>query len=751
MKLSRFILAALSLFFFIPGFARQPQRPAQPAAPQQPDSQKASQERPGSEKEDVVRISVTLVQFDAVVTDKKGNPVTDLQKDDFEIYEDGKLQLITNFSFVSAHPSATPEPKLAPPVKGTTPVPSPPVRLKPEQVRRTIAIVVDDLSLSMGSAESVQYYLRRFVERQMQPGDLVAIIRASGGMGALQQFTSDKRQLRSAVDHIRWKPQSGRIGVFSPIRNESLQNIRKGTPPDDPRKQQLEEESDAFREQVFTVGMMGALNYVVRGLRELPGRKSVLLLSEGFNLPGLTRPENFNLPGRDLARLRGLQPLDRLQSSLHRLIEFANRSAVVIYAIDPRGIVIPMIEAGDDVAGLTPEQRSDIVSQRKDRLDETHAGLNYLTHQTGGFMAGASNDLGQGIRRVLDDQNGYYLIGYVPPESTFKRTGGQLAFHKTSIKLKRAGLNIRTRGGFLGVTDEEARPTRLTPAQQLTAAVTSPFTSGDVHLRLTSLFGNDVKNGYFVRSLLHIDAKDLTFGEEIDGWRNAEIDVAVIAFGDNGTVVGQSTQSYSARVRANNMDRTLRSGLVYGINLPLKKAGAYQLRTAVRDAKSQKIGSANQYIEVPDVNKGRPVLSAVILSGNDLLDEPNRTASSDDAKGNDEVRPEAGPAVRRLRPGDDLNFAFVVYNARVDKGTNSPRLMMQSRLFRDGKLVYEGEAAPLRLSSQPDWKRIKVVGGLKLAKSAQPGEHILQVVITDLLANEKYRMVSQWTDFEIVK
>ena len=90
-----------------------------PEETRQRDSQKTSQQKPVSDNEDVVRISVTLVQLDPVVTDKKGNPVTNLQKDDFEIYEDGKRQLITNFSFVSTPNPSGPAPKLAPQVKGT--------------------------------------------------------------------------------------------------------------------------------------------------------------------------------------------------------------------------------------------------------------------------------------------------------------------------------------------------------------------------------------------------------------------------------------------------------------------------------------------------------------------------------------------------------------------------------------------------------------------------------------------------------
>jgi VWFA-related protein len=709
-----------------------------PGEAHQLDSQKHAKEKPATNTEDVVRISVTLVQVDAVVTDKKGHPVTNLTKGDFEIYEDGKRQVITNFSYVPK-PSVIPEAKLAPQLQKTTPVPSPFARLRPEQVRRTIAIVVDDLSMRPGSPETVRYHLRKFVDEEMQPGDLVAIIRASGGVGALQQFTADKRQLYAAIERIRFNPGSGKgIGSFAPIRDEVLESKTHGT-----LKEGLIDDSEEFREQLFAVGVLGALNYVVRGLRELPGRKSVMFISEGFKIPNRGFELGIGLP----------RSVDRVSDSLRRLIELANRSAVVVYSVDPSGVVIPMIEALDDTFRLTMEERTELLRLRHVTVANADArnGLNYLAHETGGFVVAGTNDLSRGIRRVLDDQDGYYLIGYVPSESTFTRRAGQLAFHKTSIKLKRAGLTIRTRGGFLGVTDEEARPARPTPLQQLTAAVTSPFTSGDVHLKLTSLFGNDAKSGYFVRFLLHIDARDLAFSEEIDGWRNAELAVAAVAFGDSGVIIDQSVQNYSLSVRSYSMDRTLQSGLVYEINLPLKKPGAYQLRTAVRDARSQKIGSANQYIEVPDINKGRPFLSALAVSGRDLLGEINPSEYSSHSKSDNEARLEAGPAVRKLRPGDDLNYAFVVYNATVDKATNAPRLLMQARLFRDGKLVYDGAAAPLQLNSQTDWKRISVVGSMRLAKGAQSGEHMLQVIITDQVAKEKYRTITQWTDFEIEK
>ena len=135
------------------------------------------------QQEDVVRITTNLVHVDVVVVDKEGRQVVDLTPEDFDIVEDGKRQQITNFSYVSLggvlaeNHAATPGAANAPRV--------PPAPLRPEQTRRTVALVVDDLGLSFQSIGFVKEALRKFVEEQMQPGDQVAIIRTGGNAGAL--------------------------------------------------------------------------------------------------------------------------------------------------------------------------------------------------------------------------------------------------------------------------------------------------------------------------------------------------------------------------------------------------------------------------------------------------------------------------------------------------------------------------------------------------------------------------------------
>src|SRR5437870_7553215 len=181
-----------------------------------PSPQTSPAQKP--EEVDVVRITTNLVQVDAVVTDKNGKVVTDLKPEEVQIFEDGRQQKITHFSYyVAESPSAEKPTKPVTVDKNAPPVP--PNRLRPEDIRRTIALVVDDLGLSFESTYYVRRALKKFVDEQMQPGDLVAIIRTSGGMGALQQFTSDKRQLYAAIERVKWNA-IGRSGVsaFAPMQ-----------------------------------------------------------------------------------------------------------------------------------------------------------------------------------------------------------------------------------------------------------------------------------------------------------------------------------------------------------------------------------------------------------------------------------------------------------------------------------------------------------------------------------------------------
>ena len=537
-------------------FAQQTRRPPlEPPPPAQQTTQQTtqSQQPQKPDEDDVVRITTNLVQVDAVVTDKNGKIVTDLKSEEIQISEDGKPQKITNFSYIVSETAAATVNAAKPPTidKNAPPVPS--ARLKPEDIRRTIAVVVDDLGLSFQSIYYVRRALKKFVDEQMQTGDLVAIIRTSGGMGALQQFTSDKRQLYAAIERIKWYLNGhGSTGAFAPLAGNDQIN---GVPGDDSRDNASPSETlDQFREDVFAVGTLGALSYVVRGLRELPGRKSVLLVSDGIKI------FNRDDPGRS----------DRVLQALRRLTDQANRASVVVYTMDARGLQTLGLTAADDTSGFSPAQLEEQLSNRRLDFFESQNGLNYLAQQTGGLAIRNSNDLAAGIKRVLEDQKGYYLIGYRPDEATFDQRTGRRKFHHLSLKITRPGkFNVRMRNGFFGVTDEELQPAQ-TRAQKMIGALVSPFGSSGVHLQLTSLFGNDAKAGSIMRSMLHIDARDLTFADEPDGWHKSVFDIIAVTFGDNGVPVDQVSRTHTVRVRGETYKRVLRDGFVYVVRCRLR-------------------------------------------------------------------------------------------------------------------------------------------------------------------------------------
>ncbi|HEV2707074.1 MAG TPA: VWA domain-containing protein [Pyrinomonadaceae bacterium] len=729
--------------------------------------------------DEVVRITSNLVQIDATVRDKDGRPVTDLRAEDFEVLEDGRPQQITNLSYVAldaAPVTASEAARRADASRtanaektGAEVAPPPPsARLRPGQVRRTVALVVDDLGLSFESIASARASLRKFVDEQMQPGDLVAVVRTSAGVGALQQFTSEKRLLYAAIERVRWYPPGrGGVGAFAAIEkdlvsesNNTAATIRANTTdratytgmtaagtmnlPDQSTSildlRDTNDLTDRYREELFASGTLGALNFVVRGLKELPGRKSVVLYSDSIPI--------FRKDGKS----------ERVLETLRRLVDVANRASVVIYSVDARGLQSLALTGADNTSAMTrSSQIRAAVAERGANYFESQNGLSYLAEQTGGLLIHNTNDVAEGVRLALQDQQGYYLIGYRPEDATFDPQTGARRFHELTVRVKRPNLRVRTRNGFYGFTeDEAARPLRASRAAQLQGAINSPFSSGALPLRMTSLFADDPQTGSFMRSLVHLDARSLTFDKQPDGSYRSTIDVLALTYGDDGRVVNQVDRTDTVTVAADRYENVLRHGLVYLVNVPAARPGAYQLRLAVRDAATERVGSASQFVEVPNLSDKRLALSGIVLSGNDLpVAAPtggvvtSYTGSLFGGAGALEPDPQSGPAIRRLRAGAELFYNFAVYNARSANGQT--RLESQVRMFRDGRLMFTGKAMPVEVGAQADASHLLAGGRMKLSAQAAPGEYVFQLVVTDRQDASKPRVASQWIDFEIVK
>ena len=374
------------------------------------------------------------------------------------------------------------------------------------------------------------------------------------------------------------------------------------------------------------------------------------------------------------------------------------------------------------------------MDRRRDDRSEAHTVLSYLAARTGGLFMKNRNDLGCS-RTNNGRSRGYYLVGYRPDDASVSSPRGM---RELIVKVKRPGVSSRTRSGYFGLTDDEKRSKPKTRDEQLVAALVSPFASSDIGLRLTSLFGDEPNGTIYVRSLLHVDGKNIVF-KETAGVRSTDLDIIAIAIGDNGKVIDQL--SYPQTVTVRNEDeyqRVLQDGLTYVLNFPIAKAGAYQMRVAVRDTSSERLGAAMQYVEVPDLTKNRLTLSGVVVSGI----EANKPTGSSDSN------PQSGPALRLLRQGMLLDYRYNIYNAQAD-ASGKPQIETRMRLFRDGQNVFTGKPQTLDVSQQKNMKRLMGAGRIRLGPELIPGEYVLEITVTDALAPKAIGTTTQWTDFEI--
>ena len=685
-----------------------------------------------------LRITVSLVQIDAVVTGKNGRHVDYLKKDDFQIFQDGQPRTITHFAYVPALKLA-PQPASAPEMRRQGLIVPPSIaEARPERIRRTIALVVDDLGLSLPSIQYVREALHKFVDRELHPGDLVAILRTGGGSGALQQFTTDKRLLHAAIARVRWNGMGrGGLSALAPIE-EPVRTIKigsNGKPELTGTDLRGDLNTKLLRTRTFTNGTLGALSYIMLGLRDLPGRKSVILFSDGFKIHST------------LGDLRDFKKeIPDLRSEVRRVTDFANRAAVVLYTIDARALQTTGLRADDDLSwARTPGEMVtalNVAAARSEEIVENWEGLAYLAEETGGLFYKDNNDLAGAARAAVEDLGGYYLLGYNPGEGAFTATGQESMYHRIQVKVTRPGLHVRSRAGYFGTPDQVGRPASQDATLQMAAAMASPFRSGDIDVRLTALFGHDSLNGAYVHSMLHISARDVTFVNAGNAARKAVVDVVTAAVGDQGQAAETSSRAFTIRVEPKAYKAVVRNGFMQEAIYPIKKPGAYQFRVVVRDESSGKIGSASQFVEVPDVRNGRLALSGIVMG------KRSRASAAEGPK-EPLADPHGGPALRIFRPGEPIFYGFAVYNAKVSPETHTHDVEIQVRVFREGEQVYAGQPSRVTAAASEDPRRLLVGQEVTLNARAQPGPYLLQVTATDKLAKAKEAPVVQWLDFEL--
>ena len=258
------------------------------------------------------------------------------------------------------------------------------------------------------------------------------------------------------------------------------------------------------------------------------------------------------------------------------------------------------------------------------------------------------------------------------------------------------------------------------------------FVVDDMGIELTSFYAEDKDDAPVVRSFVYIDPKDLTF-TRTDGRYHASLELYGVIFGDNGVIVEERADAATFNFSDADYEQITRDGIGIEFDMPVKRPGAFQVRVAARDKASSKIGSAGQYMAVPDLKKKQQLaISGIVLA----TVNPDKTV--------------AKSGVRRFPAGSDLYYAYNLYNA-IDENGNQRDLVMDVMLFRDGKIVQTIPEAAIGAPDQSDRSRVFVGNTLRLDPELEPGHYYLQVVVSDRNVKQKGPAVAQWADFEIEK
>ena len=687
-----------------------------------------------------------IVRLDVVVTDPEGRVVRDLTEQDFDVREDGKPQRIRHF--VVAGQSGI---GLAPgPEAG-----APPGTTAPAGPGRHIVIVFDDLHVSDSSLPYTRDALRRFVREFTSADDTVALLTTSAG-GVLQQLTRDRAALERAVQSLTSRDVSlGRdrggamlsageaelvmLGQFDAIQLVgSTLMAGQGTgvvPPTGPRtavagasaadqtgpgavgdigslsqRDFYEKEARRLAAPVlaealhFSSATLITLDQILRQLVALPGRKICLLVSDGFYLGR----------GTDQDRTRDMQ----------RVIDAATRSGAVVYTLDARGLAgAGWREAGVRSVDAPPGLQQSVSSQAQQLLRENLAAL---ADGTGGFSVRSTNDLESGLRRILADNDVYYLLAYEPTNT--KRDG---RFRKIEVRL--AGhptLAVRTRKGYYAPDDKKpdrapaASSFYLLDESEARVALGAPAPSGGVPVQLATAYVDLPPVGPQALVGVHVDLDRLEW-RKADKRERATVEIVGGLYDASGQPVGSAFgKRADLDLSPDEVKRARTSGLEYQQSMPLPP-GSYEVRLLARDAERRTLGGARERIDIPDLADKKLALSSVFLSSS-----PTEAGAKDTAAAGTELR--SVQTRRRFKRENELYFQVYVYNPVVDeKGVTD--VVLQAQLRANGQLL--GASKPLPVAFQEkDGVPVPQTNGMSLG-GLPPGPCELRVVVVDRKAN----------------
>ncbi len=544
------------------------------------------------------RADVNLVEVHAVVTDARGGFIGDLTKEDFEIYESGRLQRPTVFQLVDV-----PMAKYTRAAAGV----EPDVRATaPRFEGRLYVLVLDDLHTSALRSPLVKRAARQFVERHLADGDLAAVVHTSGRTEAAQELTPSQRLLLAAVDKFQGQKlpsiTSERLAVH--LNDRDMERAAAGASGDGssssaPATARADDPRD-FERGMNAQRSLGAIRDVAKWMSDVPGRrKSLVLFSEGIEY--------------DIYDVFNNRAATSIMAEARDAIAAAQRANVTIFAVDPRGLT----QLGDEaitIQSLSDDPNVDYGTTRgfANELLMAQESLISLAQETGGIAVVRNNDLAGGLTRIERDTSRYYVLGYVAD-----RTASPDKFRRIEVKVRRPGVTVRARRGYVPADLKSAARAdtgvKAGTSPALAAALSNPVPVGDVPLRVWAApFKGNGKNAS-VALAVEIDGAALKY-RHVDDRFLEDLELSIVAADHEGKIRGSDRQTLNLKLKPETHKALTTGGGVRMLSRIDVPPARYQFRIGVHEANGGAVGTVPIDLEVPDYAKASFALSGLVLT-----------------------------------------------------------------------------------------------------------------------------------------
>jgi len=668
---------------------------------------------PSSSQTPTFKVQVDFVEVDAIVTDARGNYVRDLTKEDFQLFEDGKPQPITNFASIDVPIERGERPLFA-----KAPV-EPDVQNNERPFSgRVYVMVLDSAHTLPQNTNLVRRAAKRFIDEKLGSNDLMAVVMArgvAGGADAGQEFTSNKRLLNVAVEKFRGtQPRSATLNKVDDVNMKAGQRaaIRAaGGTPEDPQDMEVKEREFNAR------AVLEELTAVAEWFASVHGRKkSILFFSEGIS---------YDI--HDVFANQGNNAAAMIQTLMQELIRATTKADAVIYTIDPRGLQ-GLSDGSIELTSVDPAENQPDLSERGLQNESRLAreSLQNLAAETGGFAIVNTNGLANNYDRIVQENSAYYMLAYFPPNP--RRDG---KFHNINVRMKRPGLTVRARRGYANPSGKPPVPVKSDLSAELIETLQSPIPVGGLGMKVFAVpFKGTAPNASV---LLGVELR----GRDLVTSANGKIELAYWAVDSKGKMKASQKESITLNLRPETKSRLEQTGLRVLSRMEVP-AGTYQLRVAARDTNGGAVGSVLYDLDVPDFNKSRFAMSGLALTSASASTQPT-------AKPDNELRSllPGPPVAARSFPQNDQVAVFTdVYDNDV---TPVHKVDITMTLRSDeGRVVFknEEERSTADLAGKPGGFGFSTT--LSLA-DFDPGLYVLRVEArsrlgTDVMASREVQI-----------